>query len=325
MIDLNCLLFLHIPKTAGTSFRQGAVRALGARHCHFDYGRRSKETSALVRKYAHENPDIFRLGKELARAKAKLLGGHFGYRRFGPLFKAGRVFAFCRNPEYQLMSHYSHWVRHNDYADSLSEFLGGRAGAGMQTRVFDGMPLEAFGFIGVTERYEDSLRVVRNLYEIEIEPLMHNVNPNRESDQPYPVPDDMNDMYQKAVAQDMGVYERANALLDARLAALDAGYAYVHGAIQNFSQTRIQGFAFDNGNRPVTVELEVNGRTLMSSKATSDRGGLRMMNVARNGYVGFDFRKDNLLQPGDNAVVKVASTGQVLGSRVVSVAREVAA
>lgn len=326
MPDPQCLLFLHIPKTAGTSFRLGAIKTLGANHCHFDYGRRSPETSALVRDHVYEKPDLFRFGGELARADCRLLAGHFSYPKFGPLFRSDRVLSFCREPELQLMSHYAHSTRHNGDTRSLAEFLASPSGAGCQTRVFRGIPLEAVGFIGVTNRYDESLRVLRHDYGLDIKSMRANANPDKADEQAYEVPAEVNEAYAAAVAQDAGVYRRANALLDKRLAALDGDYGYVHGAIQAANHTSIQGFAFNgagNGSEePVKVELVINGKPSASCNAVIDRPGLRGVGAPRCGYVGFEFNYRQVLKPGDKVVVRVARSEQSLGHYVLDAQKE---
>lgn len=314
MNDVQRYLFLHTPKTAGTSFRLGLVKALGSRRCHFDYGLRSRHTSALVRKYTYESPDRYRLDLELNRANAALLGGHFDYGKYGPLFEAKRVFAFCRDPQEQLMSHYAHFVRHNDYREGLPQFLASSAGRGIQARMFSGFPLELFGFIGVADRYEQSLQVLRETYGLCLKPLFKNKNPDNPHERKYAVPDDARDACRRAVALDMGVYRRANQLLDARLAAQEGRYSYVHGGIQAADHSCVRGFAYLSGcEDPVTVEMTVDDQPVASSPSTDDRPGLRGAGISRHAYVGFHFRGDYLGKANEQIVVKVAGTGQEIG------------
>jgi hypothetical protein len=266
-----------------------------------------------VREHGYREPDLFRLHAELERSGCRLLGGHFDLSRYGPLFRSDQVLAFCRDPRQQLMSHFAHAVRHNGYGGSLAEFLVSADGAGRQSRSFGQAPLDAIGFIGVTERYQESLRVIREAYGLEIEDMIQNANPERDGTQGYVVPPEMADAYAAAGARDMVMYRAANRLLDRRIAALEGGYAYVHGMIQGINHSAVRGFAFNGSDQPVAVELEINGKLAASGRASGDRPGLRAAGVPRHGYVGFDFHKRGLLHPGDQVVVKVAASGQVLG------------
>lgn len=323
MRDPSCLLFLHIPKTAGTSFRLAVAKALGAGRCQFDYGRTSPDTTGLVRDHVYQDPDFLRFRNELERTGCRLLGGHFDHRKYGPLFRADQMLSFCRDPRQQLMSHYAHFVRINGFRGTLAEFLVSENGGGRQARTFGPYPIEAFGFIGVTERYQESLRVIREAFGLEIESMVQNANPEQNGSHGYAVPEETTDTYAAAVAKDMDVYRHANRLLDQRLAALDAGYTYVHGMIQGANHSAVRGFAFDSADdEPVVVELEVNGKLVGSSRATGDRPGLRAISAPRHGYVGFDFHKRNLLKTGDRVVVKAAASGQVLGRHVLEELQE---
>lgn len=322
MRDSSCLLFLHVPKTAGTSFRLGAAKALGVEHCQFDYGRASPDTTDLVGAHVYREPDYLKFREELERTGCRLLGGHFEHRKYGPLFRSDRVLSFCRDPRQQLMSHYSHVVRFNGFHGTLADFLAGQDGSGRQSRTFGHAPVQVFGFIGVTDRYEESLRVLREAYGLEIGSMALNVNPERGASSDYLIPAEVADAYAAAVRKDMGVYRLANELLDLRLAALDAGYTYVHGMIQGANHSAVRGFAFVSGEEAVVVELEINGKPAGSCRATGDRPGLRAIGVPRHGYVGFDFHKRNLLKAGDLAVVKVAESGQVLGRYILKGQRE---
>jgi len=48
-IDIAVMLFVHIPKTAGTSFRQGMLEVFGRKALLFDYGPDAPETDVSIR------------------------------------------------------------------------------------------------------------------------------------------------------------------------------------------------------------------------------------------------------------------------------------
>ncbi|MEZ5465564.1 MAG: hypothetical protein R3F22_10155 [Lysobacteraceae bacterium] len=308
------LLFLHIPKTAGTSFRVGAVGALGSGSCHFDYGQKQRLTSRLVLRHAYEQPDLHRLGSELDRVGCRFLGGHFGYRKYAALFAANRVVAFLRHPRDQLLSHFAHLRREGGFKGDLVTFLRTRHGAGCQTRAFSGFHLEAFGLVGVTERYADSLRVLEADFGLQMEQLTRNVSPRAAEGCGYEVPEELRGRFEDAIAEDMPTWQRANELLDGRLATLAAGKAWVHGAISVANTKTVSGFAwFGSHDAPVELELIVNNEVRACTHASQDRPPLRAWNVPRNAFVGFDFRSAGLFAPGDRIEVNVAGSGQVLG------------
>ena len=316
------LLFLHVPKTAGTSFRLGLVDALGARRCHFDYGIKQRITSKLVLQHAYRQPDLHELGQRLMRDGVGLLGGHFGYRKYAALFRADHVVAFCRHPREQLLSHYAHMCRHGGYRGDLAAFLDTAHGAGCQTRAFSGFALEGIGLLGVTERYADSLRLFESVYGLRIEARTLNVNPDadddNDNDNAYQVPEALRERFEAAVAQDLPVWRRAGELLDARLAALDAGHTWVHGRLLAADSRSVNGFAWHAGDdAPVTLELRVNGEIRASDRAVHDRPHLRSWSVPRNAYVGFDFRGAGLFAPGDEVTVCVSGSGQLIGRAII--------
>ncbi|MBI3156016.1 MAG: sulfotransferase family 2 domain-containing protein [Burkholderiales bacterium] len=318
MLPTSTLFFVHIPKTAGTSFRRSIADAVGDGHCHFDYGPSSSETSPLVKQLAYDEPDLFRLQQALARASCRLLAGHVHAGRYAPLVPAARVVSFVRDPVQQVMSHYEHQRLHNRYPGSLEDFLRGPLGPGFQARVLAALPIEALGFVGVTERYEDSLRAFSTAFGITLEVRRLNLNPSRAQGAfpapAYAVPDELRGLMEERGGPDQVLYQRANALLDARLEAMAAAQPFVHGALTAVVPTHIGGFAYLTGSqKPVRVQVLVNRRIVREVLATADRPALRALKVPRNAFVGFDYRPAEPLAVGDSVSVRVAATGQLLG------------
>src|SRR3546814_2737479 len=97
-----------------------------------------------------------------------------------------------------------------------------------------GVPLEALGFVGITEQFEASLDVLAHNYSLTI-PVRHdNRNPAKdESQRSYQVPANLQAEITELLAADYALWMRAHALLRARQDAVENGYQYVHGAIQS--------------------------------------------------------------------------------------------
>lgn len=173
-----------------------------------------------------------------------------------------------------------------------------------------GLPLEAYGFIGVTERYEDSLFIFNKFYETNLEYSKTNTNPNKQAEN-YTIPSNLVESFNKKSLDSKILYEKANKILDTRLQAIRSGYEYIHAGILTKSPTHIDGFAFNaRENNAVRVQLLINGKVVQTSLATDDRPLLRAASVSRNGYVGFRFKFPTNLKTGDEIFIRIPSTDQ---------------
>jgi len=308
-------LFVHVPKTAGTSLTQAALQAFGEDSCEFDYGVGNPHTTARVAELSHQANDLFRLRKRLAQDQVAMLAGHVPLPRYAPLFPSTRIVSFLREPLAQLLSHHAH-INREQAPRPFEEFIRRPQGAGVQARMLTGAPLEALGVIGITERYDDSLRVLNASLGVALQPQQLNQNPQRQDlAQPlYELPPAQASAVDALLRDERQLYARASALLDSRLAMLDAGQPFANGAITECSAQAIAGFAFwAEQHRPVALSIVRNGKPIASLKATIFQARLCMLNVSREGCVGFEHRFATPLQAGERVEVKVAETGQLLG------------
>lgn len=302
------LLFSHIPKTAGTSFRQAAVEALGPEHCLFDYGEAAGETSPLVREWVYQRGDLLGFARQLRSSGARLLAGHFPPTRYAAFFELSRVAVFVREPRAQILSHFRHQQRSNGYGHDLASFSRSPMGAGFQSRLLGGIPLGAYGFVGVTERFAESLDLFNRLHGTRLKPRVSNQAPEAGA-----VPPELAAAaWQRAapaLQADDAAYAEADALLSRRLAALDAGLPDLHAGLTQARGRRVSGFAFASAaglRAAVPLLLQVNGRTVARQHAGADRPLLRAYNAPRHGFVGFDVVLERELQPGDEVTVRWA-------------------
>jgi len=314
----NSLFFVHIPKTAGTSLRLALEDALGKEHISYDYGPDSPVTDPDIKRLGYPEADMFRLERVLARKHCKLVAGHVHAARYMPMMQVLRTFTFIRNPVDQLISHYEHHVRNYGYDEPLAAFIKKPGVRQIATRMLKGVPLEAIGFVGVTEQYETSLALLSDRFNLEIPVRYDNRNPAAEK--AYTVPRELEAEAREFLQADEALWLRAQTLLQSRQKAAREGYSYVHGAIQSMTAQSVSGFAFlTETNNPARVAVSVNSKQVgRVTSATVYRPALQLLHAPRNACVGFDIRLPRILKPGDIVTCFVPSTGQILDERKVT-------
>ncbi len=187
------ILFLHIPKTGGTSLKVAFLKKF--------------EHTEIQRIYGFEN---FKSGvREFASNKKKVAVGHFGWEpEMKQLFKKAFKITFLRHPVARVISHYWHFQRStyqgDDYLKGMSfeDFLETPFAQNWQTKRLGGglydttLAEEAcfsealknvesrFEFIGITERMMESTNLLSRKLSMEIpEVKKENVNPQKSRDE----------------------------------------------------------------------------------------------------------------------------------------------
>lgn len=179
MKGFDTRLFLHIPKTAGTSFRLAVERAFGSERVAYDYSPKAWETSDAVREHYYTKKDLEALRAKLMSKRVVLLAGHFDFRRYSSILPPSRVVTFLRDPVARVVAEYHHFRRHNGFEGALLEFASQARNRNLQCSILRGVPLEDAEFVGITEHYEESLARLRERLGWDLEPIVTNVNPER--------------------------------------------------------------------------------------------------------------------------------------------------
>ncbi|MFA7554984.1 MAG: sulfotransferase family 2 domain-containing protein [Spongiibacteraceae bacterium] len=157
------LIFLHIPKTAGTSFRLAANDIFNQDAVWLDYGPESESTTPEVMATVHGGSKESLL-KQLKENKVKFYSGHFTVEDYLSLFgRQARWCTFFRDPVQRVLSDYKHVVRNYGVKKSLEEFCQLEWQKNEQYKCARGLSLKDFYFIGLTEEYDRSIKVFNAL------------------------------------------------------------------------------------------------------------------------------------------------------------------
>lgn len=310
---MSAVFFVHIPKTAGTSFRKACEAYFGEDKVLYDYHPDMKETSELVKEWVYQKDDYAGLDSQLSSSGKLFLSGHVPAIKYVHLLGVANTVAFVRDPVQRVVSEYHHHVRHNGYNKDLRTFYNQGHAINRQSRMLNRVPLEALGFIGLTEAYERSLVEINSRYGLAIKSVQ--LNQGRSDQQStYELDEQTLAEIRDLNADDLRCYEHAEKLFQQRTQLFDEGKPYTHAALQDSKPGMVRGWAwYANTEEPVEVAIYVNDHEEARTFAKDIRPGLLQLSLPRKGYVGFHHKFSKPLKKNDSVECVVASTGQVIG------------
>lgn len=163
------LISLHMPKTAGTSFKTALMTHFGAGY-QDDYG-----DVPISKPLAEREASAVSDGLEIAvqgLGRIECIHGHFLPLKYLPLNATWPLIfiTWLREPVARLISHYHYWQRSYDAATSaphhrrvveqgwtLEQFCLSEQFKNIYTQYLWRFPLENFSFVGISEHYRDDL------------------------------------------------------------------------------------------------------------------------------------------------------------------------
>ena len=310
---MQTLFFVHVPKTAGTSFRKAAELYFARDKVHYDYGNNQPETSEKIREYVYQNQDFYRLKLFLKESDAKFFSGHVPVTRYAPLFVQQNVITFVRHPVDRVISEFYHFKRHYSYKGELASFVQQPAFINRQLNMLQGIEPEMLGFIGISERYEESLALFNKLYNVNFPNLSLNLSSDKLSPR-YQVEEDVLSIIIKNNQKEIDFYNKCCQLFDQRQRLIELKLPFVHGRIANYHNGNIMGWAFNSENdQPVALSILVNDKMVATATAHELRPAFRQFSVPRESYIGFSAKVGELHQ-NDTVKVLVTATGQELAN-----------
>lgn len=193
------LISLHMPKTAGTSFRLALEERFGERVL-FDYG----SDKPLITSPKQESERL-RLRKEVVAKWPRLknqydvIHGHFRADKYMVAGDKPRIATFLREPAARALSFYRHFMRNPEPNTPLAvrareqkmdfpTFAEQPEVVNFYALFLDGVAVEEFAFIGITERYAESLALFNRMFETELAVKAANKAPDQQAVPDLPEP-----------------------------------------------------------------------------------------------------------------------------------------
>lgn len=221
---LDPIILIHVPKTCGTAFRRALQERLGSERVICAYPAEEPVTSQLVRDTIHAGrPED--LPAAMAKANALVFTGHFSYRQYAPLLDSfsSQWCVFFRDPVQRLLSEHAHRQRHQGMQMAIEDFVSDPRYANLQSRFTRGLDLDDFAFIGISERYAESLALFADRFGVEVDNIEENVA-RADLSADHPCPSELRTLIETHNAQDLALYDRAQRLFDARARARRSAY-----------------------------------------------------------------------------------------------------
>lgn len=281
------IVFLHIPKTAGTALRNALIRGLSGYTHLFDYGPKQKLTSAVVRELAYEGENRLQdLRQHVPRDRPILLTGHILVARYRDVFASDSFIAFVREPVGRVLSDYKHFVRHYGYGGTVLEFARLPQQRNKQWRALSGTPVETLGFVGVVEEFEEELGSLCAVVGADLDVRRENVAPAK---QVVEIDEATRRAIESLNASDVELYERVQRERGVRRNGV--GYAgRAKGTMRQLEDGSIRGWAVaEEGRRIVVLDVYEGDVWKGRVEACSYRPDLVRRGLSVTGIGGFRF------------------------------------
>ncbi|MDT8322174.1 MAG: hypothetical protein RQ826_16785 [Xanthomonadales bacterium] len=308
--------FVHIPKTAGTSFRVAAERWFSPEKVAYDYGEESPVTTACVHRYMYEGEaeDKAGLRRHWEQQGMQLVAGHKAVGRYLDLVGVTRALTFVREPLARAFSAYLHFRREHGFEGSFREFVENPNHQNVHAALLGSISLRALGFVGLTEQYRKSLQLINYQYGWKLRHKRRNrsgfFQPGPES-----VSEEDKALFRRLNGKDYALYADAEWYFNLRRDLAENKLPFAHAEIEKAEPGMVAGWAwwecYDNySDRPVQIEIRINDKKVKTVSADQPRKAWERHGAPNQGCVGFQARID--AAKGDRLTCRVAETGQPL-------------
>ncbi len=283
------ILFIHIPKTAGTSFNENAERHFGADAVEKDYGADADYTSALVKAhiYGSDTVDQYGFHQAFTESGKKWLTGHFNADRYLHLMGCQNTLSFVRHPVERVISEYLYRKRQFGMERSLEDFYRDSGETNKQYRMIGQYPWQAFRFVGTQTRYRDCLLFLKKTTELPFD----NIQSNRRADAAHlDISDDDMAEIRRWNERDCIFYDEVADYLEKQFSAAAENQAFCHHGVGFNTGNHAIGWAFYAEQvDAVEIGLFADGQLVKTTRASEHIPDLQTIGAPRAGNVGFRF------------------------------------
>jgi len=310
--------FVHIPKTAGTSFRSAFELTAVT---YQDYKNSAKIFSESISQLVYKNNDYYTFKQRFTAQNSAWITGHVKLVKYVDLVSVTHIITFLRHPVKRVISQYQHHVQHHGFTGELSEFITRPITKNSQSRHLDFMPLSLVGYVGITEKYNDSLFLINQQYSLAL-PLKSK-NRNKKSQVSFDSLDDkLKSLIIKNNTHDIALYNEAMFLHESRMQLADQNMPWTYGVVSIDKKGGITGCAYQYENdQAIDLNVKVNNETLACITAQEFYPLYTKANFPRDRYIGFEFELPDYLTSEDVIDIYVKSTGQKLNFKPLIVSK----
>lgn len=298
-------LFVHIPKTSGMSFVDALAENESVIHA---YGLKAPITSdeALENIYKRYRPyDLFRT----TDGAPVWLAGHFRLAKRAELVDCRRIITFVRDPIERVISQFNHARSYMVRDADIDSFIDHPKNQNMQSKYLEGIPRECIGFVGVTEKNDESLEIINHELALHLTQKYSNRNTTKTIARER-VSEELCARITERNMRDVELYDWALETHKNRYQFLKEDKQWCHGFYTVKRNNLLYGVAFFASNdEPVKVSILLSGVHIQTLTANLPYREPLVTVFPRKRRVAFKMR---ISEPACDYQVVVTETGQRL-------------
>jgi hypothetical protein len=301
------LFFVHVPKTAGSSFR-GAFENNAV--TYKDYGNNPNSTTELVQKNIYNTKDFYALKSCFEQHNYAWITGHVNLAKYINFVPVTHTISFVRDPLEQVLSHFNHYVKYLGFTGDLDAFLDKPFANNVQSKLLEFMPLNLLGCLGITEHYNDSLALINDQFTLTLPRIKVNVNNTKQLTSKL-----LNDVVKHKIIKnnqrDIDMYAQAEFLHLQRFRLFQENKPWTYGTATINAKNILTGCAyFSNSSDAVTLIIQKNDNDIAEIEAKNFYPNYVKANFPRDRYIGFHYPLPEDLKKDDEIDVVVKLTRQ---------------